>query len=778
MFFSEMISFQPTGNQFVEFDDGINELILIQNNLFYLIGWSSKKQKIFEITKENKNSTILAARCSLSKKFISIIYKQKKKMGFIVYHITNKKIQNQFHFHQKRKNLKFFSYLGCRWLNDRQGILISTDEVLTFSKEFKLLLLCVGKESNIIEPIYINNNHFLKLERIKLTYPVLWGATKIEETRAFDKQIRIMENLKIVKIYKKKYLLHLVHVSKFQEIHLHDLDNVESKYICLKLPSLKNHFSINIVDNLILIHNFTNNKTIVYDFISPRKLKIITNNLIFKHSKINQIFLNSAINNKNGKMWEAETVKEKSKTEKVVKGSWFRKQRVGDKFNQTGKGQRGRERERRLGRGEEINCVARCFYPNTIFLPNSGIVGKLNIDFEIFINNLNDKNGIMELLFRRSESKLILLNYILQEIKNYQELRILSKYFNLINKKYVIYNLKKSYFQKTTKHKYSKSSEQINTNYKKSTNNKLILKNDNTYQHSYPNIKYFQNNEDPVRHNKPNSSTYKKKKIKMKKTHIKPEGGEEEIIHRINNRNKKLIKGGSEVNILNIEDTNIIENEKNEILRNIVFFEINNKKGNSSYLEANVKNRILQRDIYTGIFLKLSQENIRINYIISIILEYIRSLELYNLKAHFLILKHLVKLLLIEKKINMLIQFLESRLIPNSKTIAIYLIQIHYEFEPLLLLACKMLLKMKKYEKLINALVDINRIDLILKLIPKQKIPQKCVITLLKRSLDLDNINQFINIFEYYQDGINDSYYEKLYMNFQNNNFVNYDNIL
>ncbi|KAJ3446485.1 colon cancer-associated protein mic1 [Anaeramoeba flamelloides] len=567
------------------------------------------------------------------------------------------------------------------------------------------------------------------------------------------------DKIKIIQIYQKVYLLHLVSEIKRQKIFITEIGNNETKSNCLILPNLNNNFSISVIDNLLLIHNIDYCQSIVYDFAYlGKKRGIITKSLTFEHSK------NLKNTKKKDYKWVSSLSKNNRGSEKELEQKQEQKQ--------------GREQQQLPDYSVSWNCIL----PNLIFLPKIGFLGKIKINFKSFANYFKNKNSMFKFFFRRNNCKKIILSQLFNELKNETNLLTISKYFHFINRYYSIshqkiYHLEDQFPSSSDflsdKPNGKKSSNEANTPREQSLRRRKTI---STFQNMNKHQKY--SSTDNIlflskQRSFHNSDTYKsiqkggKGNKKRKKKQLTLSGFD--IINRDEVKQSPL----STTSLLVSSTT---KNQRKKKGRKVKKNTKDKKNNYNNILNYNNKNKIIlnnipfaiinQSDFYKYVFLPLHQQNVSINYFFSIIIEYIRSLKFYQLKISYPILKFIVQILLIEKKFEKLTQFIQSQVIGDSKRIALYLIEIDTAYEPLLLLSCKILYQMGSHEKLINALFEKNKLDLILQIIPLNKLNKKFIIPLLDISWGRNNFTQYVNLFEYFQNDIPENLSPKYMQNY------------
>jgi hypothetical protein len=120
-----------------------------------------------------------------------------------------------------------------------------------------------------------------------------------------------------------------------------------------------------------------------------------------------------------------------------------------------------------------------------------------------------------------------------------------------------------------------------------------------------------------------------------------------------------------------------------------------------------------QSDLYTHVFIPLDEEKVVSKQtIVSLIVEYIRSLNHYVIPVQHYIQRFLIEVLLKNKNYNLLHHYIQYKVISDNKPTALQIYSISNEYKPAYQIALDMLSRLQAYDTICEILLSRNEVCL------------------------------------------------------------------
>ncbi|KAJ6237794.1 colon cancer-associated protein mic1 [Anaeramoeba flamelloides] len=625
-------------------------------------------------------------------------------------------------------------------------------------------------------------------------------------------QLAFTKNVIISKLYNKMYVIQLIKTRTDSKIILYHLGKVEIKKTILKTENLGNFFYLTIIDNLLIIHKTESKNSFLYDLnaqiqgqisqtlIIDNKWRILkridekTNihKLKIKRGKKEQKGKREKINKKeketetergngngngnkrgdkkeigkeNEKEKEERQGREKEKESKKENGEEKEggKVKVKDIENKKKMG-REREREKQLeskkekknSQNEKIKETQKSIpnrktktkrkkhvieiqerndiqlyqkkwnyiSPNIIFDRNGGFAWFLSINFRELALKISDPDLCFSFLLRRSGCKLILLQFLQQILCKNINLVFLSRIFDSLNCRW------SSAIQKNINRLENKFNDNLDMN-------SLQIKN-HTKGLYYGLEKKI---------NEPPNVKERERERERKKEVKRGEG------NGTNNGNgtKKGGIGNDD------DDDDDVDNNKQNVTKEEKKDKKNGKE-NSKFKAHKLKKKdkkkiITQKDIFKYVFKPLNEDpKIKSQYLVNILFEYIKSLQIYNFPIRPFLGEMILNLLFQDQQFFQIHQFIISNIMTNSDKWMNILIQFSKKHNSIIGLILDRLKILNKYNQLISLILENGNIIQSLKLIQKSEIDKEMIFKIFLKIYQLDDDCVFITVYDYLKD--------------------------
>ncbi|KAJ6238959.1 colon cancer-associated protein mic1 [Anaeramoeba flamelloides] len=375
--------------------------------------------------------------------------------------------------------------------------------------------------------------------------------------------------------------------------------------------------------------------------------------------------------------------------------------------------------------------------PNIIFSKKNSFIAKISIDWEEVALSIKDINRRFQFLLKRKMGKKIFLKLFKQALIEQPKLSEISRIFYIIN---------------------SIQSSILNGNHLLSRINQNIL--------LYPDEEFSKGEKkgrivSPRLGSKKKSiSTIKLFKSRSFSTNLEARS---QFVKKQNSRNNNK---NSKYNTDNGDDGygHTLNNNNEMKLKNTIITQRSLSQNNFHFLEFNQDGYLIisQSEIIQNVFHPLyDNEEIDQNYLLSVLIEYLRTLCVFHLEINYTIPHLVVDLSYDTKQYSQFHQFIMHLIINDSPQWGHYIARRGSQYSPIFLLALDIFKRIDCKEEIFSWLIDSNKIYLALKVIEKEKIPKEMIIQILEKTFKQKDKCQFINAFEYLEDLIPKDYYQK-----------------
>ncbi|KAJ3424293.1 colon cancer-associated protein mic1 [Anaeramoeba flamelloides] len=652
----------------------------------------------------------------------------------------------------------------------------------------QLLLLSTGKNGSTIIPLQFILKQFLKLKSFETdSCPMgalasIAGLKGVSNSQKKNKHFKcsarnqsaFSKNLIITNLYNKLQVIQLIKTRSDSKINLYHLGRAEIKKSTLKTKKLGRFFYLTIIDNLLIIHNTESKTSSMYDLNAQIKSKI----LISQNLTIDDKWAIIKTDDRKKKKLNKNSTTRKSKKEKKKKKNKEESKKNQDqndsktsveiqKKSENGKGGKTKQIIEITKRNDiqlyqkDWNYIS----PNIIVDIKGGFAWFVSIDFQKLALQIPDPDLCFSFLLRRSDCKLILLQILKQILSKNVNLVFLSRLFDLLNSRWSS-KLLKNYMQlENTSDSFSSShnnnnsgggggnsssSSSSNHNVNNSSNKQ---KNDDDENKNNKKNTDINNNEKGINiksdNNIKENENKKNKETKQKKDNGKENGNEE---NKEKNKKKIMEKNQKKENDNNNVNNNK-QNTKKEEKKDRKINKENSKLKIKKLNKTDEKRIITQENLFKYVFKPLNEDpKIKSQYLVSILFEYIKSLQIFNFPIQPFLGDMIINLLYQDQRFFLIHQFIKSNVIDNSNEWVNILIQFSKKYNEIIGLIFDQFKISKKKNHIISLILENGNILQLLKLIQKSEIDQEMISKIFLKINQLNDDFLFITVFDYLKD--------------------------
>ncbi|KAJ6248116.1 colon cancer-associated protein mic1 [Anaeramoeba flamelloides] len=412
--------------------------------------------------------------------------------------------------------------------------------------------------------------------------------------------------------------------------------------------------------------------------------------------------------------------------------------------------------------------------PNIIVDIKGGFAWFVSIDFQKLALQIPDPDLCFSFLLRRSDCKLILLQILKQILSKNVNLVFLSRLFDLLNSRWSS-KLLKNYMQLENTSDSFSSSHNNNNSGSGGGNSSSSSSSNHNANNSSNKQKNDDDNDDENKNNKKNTDinnnekginiksdnnnkeneNKKNKETKQKKDNGKENGNEEnkeknkKKIMEKNQKKENEKKKESDNNNVNNNKQNTKKEEKKDRKINKENSKLKIKKLN----KTDEKRIITQENLFKYVFKPLNEDpKIKSQYLVSILFEYIKSLQIFNFPIQPFLGDMIINLLYQDQRFFLIHQFIKSNVIDNSNEWVNILIQFSKKYNEIIGLIFDQFKISKKKNHIISLILENGNILQLLKLIQKSEIDQEMISKIFLKINQLNDDFLFITVFDYLKD--------------------------